>query len=479
MTDSSHAPGSPVVEGPVPGKATTQFAPYDLSELGYVEEEYFVSGQAQAYAPLGEGRGDGRWSLSAVERSGYRTRFVVRRPLDPSRFNGTFIVEWLNVSGGTDAEPDWALMHRHIIRDGFAWVGASVQKAGIDGGGLIEGENHLKVLSPDRYNTMSHPGDAYSYDMFSQIGRILRDNVIGGPLGPLAVARLIACGHSQSAAFLVTYLNAVDPIAAVYDGYLVHGRGATVANVDGSWPRGPMADDSPASDRPTVHPALIREDVRVPVLTLQSETDVAMLGGGQARQPDRDRIRLWEVTGSAHAETYLLVASHADTGALASEELAALLDPTAGLARFPTEVPIASGPQQHYVSHAALARLEEWIRDGTPPPEAPRLESTDDGAGFVLDQNGIAVGGIRTPWVDVPTATLSGLGQEGGAGGMAFLFGTTKRFSTAKLAELYPGGLESYLTCFGDSLDAVVERGFMLEADTAENRALAAAAFPG
>jgi hypothetical protein len=184
------------------------------------------------------------------------------------------------------------------------------------------------------------------------------------------------------------------------------------------------------------------------------------------------------VTGSAHAETYLLVASRADTGALAPEELAALLDPTVGLANFPTPTPIASGPQQHYVSHAALAGLDRWIRDGTPPPEAARLESTDDGAGLVLAPNGIAVGGIRTPWVDVPVATLSGLSQDGGGEGMTFLFGTTKRFSSADLAELYPGGLEFYLTRFGDSLDATVERGFLLEADMAEIRALAAVSFP-
>jgi hypothetical protein len=106
------------------------------------------------------------------------------------------------------------------------------------------------------------------------------------------------------------------------------------------------------------------------------------------------------------------------------------------------------------------------------------LQSTDDGAGLVLGPNGIAVGGIRTPWVDVPVAILSGL-QDGGGEGMTFLFGTTKRFSPALLAELYPGGRESYLKQFGDSLDDVVGRGFLLEADAPEIRALAAAAFPG
>jgi hypothetical protein len=465
MTDGPR----PVVEGPIPGTALTQFAPYDLSELGYLEEEYLVSGRAQAYAPAGEGQ----WSVSPVGRSEYRTRFVVRRPLDASRFNGTVIVEWFNVTGGSDVEPDWALMHRHIMREGFAWVGASVQKAGLDGGGVLAGQNHIKALDPDRYGSLVHPGDAYSYDMYSQIGRILRDSAEGGPLGPLVAARLLASGHSQSAAFLVTYVNTVDPIAAVYDGFLVHGRGATGSELDGF-----RAGRSTGADPTTQTPVPIREDVRVPVLTLQSETDVCVLGGGYARQPDGEKFRLWEVTGSAHAETYLLAACRTDTGALTPEELAALLDPSGGLANFTTSAPINSGPQSHYVGHAALAALERWVRGGTAPPEAARLETTDDGTGLVLGPNGIAVGGIRTPWVDVPVATLSGL-QDGGGEGMTFLFGTTKSFSPALLAELYPGGRESYLARFGDSLDATIGRGFLLEADAPEIRALAAAAFPG
>ena len=149
------------------------------------------------------------------------------------------------------------------------------------------------------------------------------------------------------------------------------------------------------------------------MLTLQSETDVVGLGGGLARQPDSDRFRLWEVAGAAHAETYLLAATNLDTGKLSPEELASLLDSTEGLDRFPTEVPINSGPQSHYVGHAALAGLDRWVRGAGPPPEAARLELNETGDGFVLDDNGNARGGVRTPWVDVPTAALSGLGQNG------------------------------------------------------------------
>ena len=62
----------------------------------------------------------------------YTTRAVVMRPIDPHRFNGTVVVEWLNVSGGADAGPDWILAHNELIREGFAWVGVSAQKVGVD-----------------------------------------------------------------------------------------------------------------------------------------------------------------------------------------------------------------------------------------------------------------------------------------------------------------------------------------------------------
>ena len=87
----------------------------------------------------------------------FRTRFVVRRPVDPDRFSGTVVVEWHNVSAGIDASPDWGFLHRHLAAQGHAWVGVSAQKVGIDGGGFVEGM-HLKILAPERYGELEHPG---------------------------------------------------------------------------------------------------------------------------------------------------------------------------------------------------------------------------------------------------------------------------------------------------------------------------------
>ena len=130
---------------------------YDLADLGYVEEEFLLEGTADSYRLVGEREDDGRWKTEPSDRAPFTTRVLVRRPVDPERFSGTVVVEWNNVSGGVDIGPDWSLLHRHLIRRGHAWVGVTAQKAGIDGGGLIEGP-HLKKAFPERYAVLSHPG---------------------------------------------------------------------------------------------------------------------------------------------------------------------------------------------------------------------------------------------------------------------------------------------------------------------------------
>ena len=44
---------------------------------------------------------------------------------------------------------------------------------------------------------------------------------------------VVAVGESQSAFFLTTYVNAVDPLDRVYDGFLVHSRFGPAAPLDG------------------------------------------------------------------------------------------------------------------------------------------------------------------------------------------------------------------------------------------------------
>jgi hypothetical protein len=451
---------------PIPGAVPDLAGAYDLAALGYTEQEFVLEGTASNYRLTGERTADGRWSVEPADEAPFATRVLLRQPADDARFSGTVVVEWLNVSGGLDAAPDWMLTHTHLLRRGHAWAGVSAQRAGIEGGGLVPGM-HLKAAHPQRYAALSHPGDAWSFDIFSHAGRALSALPALSPAGTGApAARLLASGHSQSGAFLVTYVNAVDPLAAVFDGFLLHGRTGTGAALDTGF--------QPAAGTQAER---IRDDLRVPVIVLQTETDVTLLGSGLAEQPDTDLLRNWEIAGAAHADTYLLFASGQDDGALLPARLAELMRPTTDILMGHTKFPVNSGPQHHYVECAAIEQLDAWVTGRAEPPSAPRLHVTADRRDLCRDTLGIATGGIRTPWTDVPVAILSGTGQRGEM--FAFLFGTTTGLSDADLARLYPGGKADYLARFESSLDAGIDAGFLLRDDRAEILAVASASWPG
>src|SRR5207248_9007566 len=138
-------------------------------------------------------------------------------------------------------------------------------------------------------------------------------------------------------------------------------------------------------------------------------------------------------------------------GSLPATELAALVAPIDEVMGQKAAFLVNSGPQQHYVLNAAIAHLDAWVRQGSPPPSAARLETTEgDDPALVLDELGIVRRGVRTPWMDAPVAVLSGLGQEGAA--FTALFGVTRPFDDVQLSRLYPNGREQYLAAFARRL---------------------------
>ena len=130
------------------------FTSFDPKVVGYRQSEFFLSGTASAYAMTAPANNDGKFSAVPTSTAPYTTRAVVMRPVNPRRFNGTVVVEWLNVSGGADAAPDWTLGHNELIREGFVWVGVSAQKIGVDA--LKSGRR--RVAMPGRYAGLVAPG---------------------------------------------------------------------------------------------------------------------------------------------------------------------------------------------------------------------------------------------------------------------------------------------------------------------------------
>ncbi len=456
-----------------PGKPLLLLGAFALSDVGYVAEEFFVSGTAHSYAPAAELGPDGRWAVRPDAADDYATRIVALTPADPALFNGTVLVEWLNVSGGIDAPAVWMMAHREIVRSGYAYVGVSVQRVGVQGGGtsLLGVDMSLKSQDPERYAPLHHPGDAFSYDIFSQVGRLLKGPGRQGLLRGLDPQRVVAIGESQSAMFLTTYINAVDPLAGAYDGFLVHSRFGPAAPLDG----GSIFD---AADTPQA--VAFRPDLRVPLMTIITETDLfsaALEGYYFARQPDNQWLRVWEIPGAAHADNYTIQVAAIDSGSAPLADIAAAYAPTNMLMGQQLSHYINFAPQHHYVLQAALAALNTWLRTGQPAPCAPVIEvAAGDSPLPVLDSNGLARGGVRTPWVDVPVAQTSGFGGEEGV--MSGIFGSGEPFGPATLRRLYPNGLDEYLRRFTAALDAAIGSGFLLRADRAEILELATATYP-
>jgi hypothetical protein len=461
----SAAVAAPTITGPVTGGAgkpalvTTSF---DLAKVGYMSAEYFLAGTATAYSTPKPLTVDGRWAVQPASTAPYKTRIVVYRPSDPKKFDGTVVVEWLNVSAGVDSPPDWLSGHLAMIRDGAAWVGVSAQSVGVQGGtsavaGLAAGG--LKAADPARYATLTHPGDSYSYDIFSQAGLAVRRPGAQSPLGPLKIRRVVAVGESQSAFRLVTYIDAVQPRDHVYDGFLVHSR----------WSNGDRLSQAPLPPISAPDGTVIRDDLRVPVLTFETETDL-LRGYASARQPDSRSFRLWEVAGTAHADAYT-TGGFGDTGDGRAE--VALLDVSAvNGGPLQCAQPINDGPA-FLVLNTAIHDLDRWVARGTPPPHAPRLDaSLGPPVTIGRDAHGNALGGIRTPLVDVPTASLEGGGVNGG-GGFCVLFGETVPFDAATLRSLYPSHAD-YVTKFDRAASQALRNGFLLPPDAMNLDAAAA-----
>jgi hypothetical protein len=243
----------------------------------------------------------------------------------------------------------------------------------------------------------------------------------------------VAVGESQSAFYLTTFADAIQPLTNTFDGIFIHSRGGSGASLSGSSIT--SGAQGPADLR-------IRTDLRVPVFMFETQTDLILLGYAPAQQPNTSRIRTWEVAGTSHADAYLVGSAASILGC---------------------STPVNSGPQ-HIVVQAAFAAFNKWLDRGTPPPSPPRFQlASSSPPALALDAHGNVIGGVRTPAVDVPVATLSG-SPAPGANAICSLFGQTIAFSPATLTSLYQSK-SNYLAQFTSSLNKAIKGGYVLAAD--------------
>lgn len=393
----------------------------DLERVGYVQEEYVITG--------------------TVDGKPYRTSLLVRKPKDMKRFSGLVGVETIHAAG---AIPFWGTGREVWAPGGHGWVAVASQRSAL--------ETQVKKFNPVRYASMfvpeapagangmaASPQDRVSQAIMTQVGALLKRNPAGGPFAGSRVRYLLMGGSSQTGGTTLRYIEQSHAAARlpngkpIYDGYLPMEAFSTSRIAGG--------------DVPVIHAvgegdfALFRlgsPDVR---FSIREDSDAAS-----------DRFREYEFAGASHV-------------------------PTRGQTKNskPGEYPSQFPTQPLY--KMALLHLVDWVMKGTIPPRGPRLEQTVAGV-MVRDEHGNVKGGIRSPWVDVPTAhIIASPPLEPGENRSRAQMGIQENFPQAKLVQLY-GTRAVYLRKFDAGIDGLVSGRWITAPDGVKLKAEEAAKPP-
>ena len=275
----------------------------------------------------------------------------------------------LNPSNLYDLNIGWALMHDQFMRRGDAWVGITAKPIDVQA---------LKTFDPKRYGSLSFANplplsdprnctdiqtvvdppalrsrtseDGLIWDIYSQVGAWLKSGTDSNPLTyghrHSLVQEAYGFGYSQTGCYLIDYINAIHPLVVKSDGRPIY-NGYPVGVSGGDFVGTvPINQCSPAPAG--TDPRARIHDVGVPVIQVMSQSDYLL--GIAARRPDGnrapDQFRHYEMAGAAHAT--------------------------------PDELEYSGGDID--------------VVNGAP----------------VLDRFGNVSGGLRSPFVDVPTSTWFG-----------------------------------------------------------------------
>ncbi len=469
----------------VPETPTVPGAPFvNLTEAGYAEREFSMSGSATIYRQSGFWSSNGKWGVSPSQTNvPYATRLLVRYPTNPAKFNGTVVFEWLNDTTGGDQDPVWAQLYNQLINKGYAYVGVTAQRPGM---------KDLATWDPARYGGLGDSNDGESYDIFTQAANVIKADS-ATLLGGLTPKELIGTGDSQSAFRIDTYVNAIQPVTHAFNGFLAVGRGATAA---------PIGEGLVAT---SPFPAQIRTDNAAPFIQLNTQGDIEELDAAAARQADNNTLRTWELPGASHIDAH---EAAYETETIAREE------PTVGVPHCIFGTPIEGtgtpldGVNQtdnmplFEVEDAAMAAEQNWVTKGVAPPHSAQISTFPVffGLYYLVNKNqyGIGQGGIQMPDAQVPAENYSAINfanvseqnlnplsilselegaftalETGGItnealrnAGLCLLSGYFTDLSQSKLKSLYPT-VASYASKFTEAANAEVAAGFMTPEDAA------------
>jgi Alpha/beta hydrolase domain len=418
---------TPTIEGPIAETPTSHIfmrTNVPLSNYGYTEEEFFISGTGSTYNTGGAvGETGTKVTTGGPNENGtypFKTRIVVRRPINPANFNGKVMAEWQNVTAGFDLEPLWDGDPYAMMKAGYVYVAVDAQPVGVTG---------LKKYNSERYGSLEvgPSNGVLAFDVYAAALKAIRGDGVGPqPLGNLtpAVTNVTASGASQSCSELATYYNKVAPLQEVANDFL-------------------LTDCTSA----------LRSDRPAKVLRVISEFE------GKLEQPAAEfsnpAERYWEAAAGSHVPSMV----QANWGPLINRD------------EGPAEAecsatPVLSTVSWPYSVDAGLGELTSWQEGGSPPPAVPEDEYVNS---KTLKRNslGIALGGLRLPEVEVPVVLDLAENSAHAApnpypfSAFCTLYGQHQNFSEETLDSLY-GNYQEYVEKAELSAQKMVTEGLLL-----------------
>lgn len=440
-----------------------------LEGTDYEEKEYFFEGTANVYRTEAD-RNIGIRFANAP----YVNRMIVRAPREPERFSGNVVVEIINPTAFFEIERMWIFSHKRLLGSGDIYVGITSKPNTI--AKLIE-------FDSERYRPLSWanpvPDEAFPYtaqeveacanllmdqdiryetglvwDMLREMPQLLKSRREDNPLKNYAVGRVVLTGWSQSACYLIRYLNDFMEMRKEelpgYDGYLAAGP--------------PRHYPIPVNQYEAYSCA--REgEVRIkkcpkPCIVLQTESENARMGAWRIPRPDRLEegffCRHYDIAGASHDTKYTLVDYYCDDPDMKRIHI---FPAYTGKHEIPNNYPL-----EMFVA-AAFRNLFYWIQTGVAPAEASRI-AVDAWGNNVKDALGNSIGGIRSCLLDYPTGSYYACSMAGESGSREVhdLFGYEEPFPAVMLKQMY-GSLKHYRELVQKHTVTMVAMGFVLKED--------------
>lgn len=460
---------TPDVEGPVPVTPVSHpfcamrysRIPMDPDDFNYEELEFFLKGKANIY-----GADERDYPYIKKTSIPYKNRILLRRPRNMDVFSGRVYVDILNATQGYDIEDLWHRNYYWCMENGHGYVGItskpvcvmSLKNYDWERYQSLDWSNGEKTPQPAGLRYASIPGteEGLFWDMLGQLASLLRSkNINNGFLGH-PVEYLYLTGQSQSGAYLNTYIHYFDPFLAdsrgnkLFDGYM---------NIVGAHIRRRICQDEP------IEPLrFYNGDIRptgTPFISITSEGDVSLFKNffqadilknpvTNSDTADHKR-RHYDIAGTPHTDIRCPLLSSFEelkkTRRLISDDGC---NEIRDLNDIPTEFYIVG----------LLEKLHLWAARGIAPQAVEPFRRFPGRSELLRDKHGNVLGGLRSPFLDIPIAAYTGSNPQDPEG----ISGKITYFSAQKVEKLY-GSFHAYLEIFTKYTQMQVAEGWVTEKD--------------